>query len=232
MIHFENLHIGYKESIVRVNCSALQKGQSYALVGRNGSGKSTFLKTISGQLPPFSGSVSINGHFVNVLNQQQKSELLSFVPSRIPETSFMRVIDFVALGRTPYLNAIGRLTQHDRMITEKSLHQLGMDGYSNRYLHELSDGEKQLCAIARAVCQDTPVIILDEPTSFLDFKNRSMVIDLLKDIAATTQKCILFSTHEIHLLAEKKMPLLGIDSSGSLTLAEEVTLEVITRKFF
>ena len=232
MIHFENLHVGYRESIVRVACKELQRGTAYALVGRNGSGKSTFLKSVSGQLKPYSGAVYIDGAPVSMLNQQKRSELLSFVPSRIPETSYMTVFDFVALGRTPYLNAIGRLKDKDRALTQKSIAQLGLTSFSDRFLHELSDGEKQLCAIARAVCQDTPVIVLDEPTSFLDFRNRAMVIDLLHLIAETTQKCILFSTHEIHLLAEKKMPLLGIDHSGTLAIAEEVTVGAITRQFF
>ncbi len=232
MIHFENVHIGYRESIVNVQVHTLQKGTAYALIGKNGSGKSTFLKSVSGQLAPYSGTITVAGDQLSALHQQQLAELISFVPSRIPETSYMTVFDFVALGRTPYLNALGRLKDSDKEMITGSIQQLGLTSYSKRFLNELSDGEKQLCAIARAVCQDTPVILLDEPTSFLDFRNRSMVIDLLQHIAATSQKCILFSTHEIHLLAEKKMPILGINGSGILAFAEEVTIEALVRHFF
>lgn len=232
MIQFEHTHIGYDRALVKVQIEELAPEKAYALVGRNGSGKSTLLKTISGQISCQSGTIRIHGQSLAELSHQERAKLVAFVPSRVPEIQYLKAYDFIALGRTPYLNAFGRLHEQDKHAIQETIDLLGISQHAEKYLANLSDGEKQLCAIARALCQETPVIVLDEPTGFLDFRNRGMVIDLLNDLAVQSKKSILFSTHELHLLEEKKMPVIGITTDGWLAGAEEVNVESLLRRFF
>lgn len=228
MIEFNNVQIGYNQPLLSVAIDCLEKGKSYALIGPNGSGKSTFLKTITGQLPIIAGSISIEGKLALELNTLDRSKLISFVPSRFPEISNMTVFDFIGLGRTPYLNALGRLRETDVAVINSSIKQLEIERLSTKFIQELSDGEKQLCAIARAICQETPIIILDEPTSFLDYKNKLIVLNKLLELSAKLNKCVLFSSHDLEMVHKTTRNFLLINEKNkAIELKSEIDLEEI-----
>lgn len=200
MIRFENVVLGYNEPLLNVEIQSLEKGETYALIGANGSGKSTFLKSISGQLPTFSGSIFISEENTLNLSMLEKSRIVALVPSRFPEISMMKVDEFIGLGRTPYLNALGRLRSLDFEAIEEASNTLSIQHLLKKFVHQLSDGEKQLCGIARALCQDTSIILLDEPTSFLDYRNKMIVLEKINLLASQSQKCVIFSSHDLDLV--------------------------------
>jgi len=202
MIRFENVNIGYHEALLKVKFTELTRGHAYALIGENGSGKSTFLKTISGQISPFEGRLLINDLDSNGIVNKERSRLISFVPTQTAVISNISVFDFVGLGRTPYLNALGRFSKKDIEIIELAMSQLNISHLRQKMLNELSDGERQLSAIASAISQETPIILLDEPTSYLDYRNKLLVLEKVKDLAKTQNKCILFSTHDLDMVSE------------------------------
>lgn len=202
MIRFENVVLGYKEPLLKVEIQSLEKGEAYALIGANGSGKSTFLKSISGQLPTVSGNIFIAEENTLNLSMLEKSRIVAFVPSRFPEIPMMKVAEFIGLGRTPYLNALGRLRPEDIIAIEEAATTLTIQHLIHKYVHQLSDGEKQLCGIARALCQDTSIILLDEPTSFLDYRNKMVVLDKINLLATQSGKCIVYSSHDLDLVTE------------------------------
>ncbi len=158
MIQFEQVKIGYTAALAEISLSQLEKGKMYALIGSNGSGKSTFLRTICGRQKPVTGAIHINGKLVSQMNQNELAQTVAFVPSKFPEMDFMSVFDFIALGRTPYLNSIGRLSEEDLELVNQVIEQVQIQHLQTKRTNELSDGERQLCAIARALTQKTPII--------------------------------------------------------------------------
>ena len=200
MIRLEELTIGYGDRLlIEACCAEIRPGRLTALVGRNGTGKSTLLRTIAGLGTPLSGRIFIGGHPLNTLSPRELAEQVAFVTTERMRIADLRVKDLVALGRSPYTNWIGRLAKADRQIVEQSLLSVGLAGYEERTLDRLSDGECQRAMIARALAQQTPVILLDEPTSFLDMPNRYELCTLLRRLAHEQQKSILFSTHELDI---------------------------------
>lgn len=219
MIRFEGVHIGYSGSLLQVNFEALNAGQTYALIGENGSGKSTFLKTISGHIRPFKGEILINGTSISLLTKNQIAKKLAYVPTQTGVISSMNAFDFIGLGRTPYLNALGRLTQVDEQMIHAAMEVLNIGHLKSKMLDQLSDGERQLCAIASAICQETSIILLDEPTSFLDYKNKVIVLKQLNYLASEFGKCIIFSTHDLDLVAGQQGSVIyKSNSSNTLNL--------------
>lgn len=170
-----------------------------ALIGRNGSGKSTLLRTIAGIRRDYGGTVSVAGSDISSLSASRLATLLTFVSTDRPRIPAMRCRDIVAMGRAPYTNWFGRLSADDRRKIDSALDTVGMTGYADRTADTMSDGECQRLMIARALAQDTPVMLLDEPTSFLDLPARHQLCTLLADLARRLGKCILFSTHELDL---------------------------------
>jgi len=143
--------------------------------------------------------ISIDGKEIGKMNAEQLAKLISFVTTDRVRIANLRCIDVVAFGRAPYTNWIGKLQQKDQIIVERSLQLVGMQDYANRAMDHMSDGECQRIMIARALAQDTPIILLDEPTSFLDLPNRYELCSLLQKLAHEENKCILFSTHELDI---------------------------------
>ncbi len=211
MIRFQNAHIGYREVLLNIADLQLGRGQLYILAGRNGSGKSTLLKTIIGQQSLLTGELLINDLPVKTLNERQVAHELSFVRSTFPNVDFLKVEDYVALGRTPHTNALGRLHPNDYAQVDQAFAALEIEHLRNKFTTDLSDGERQLVAIARAVAQETGIILLDEPTAFLDYTNKSRVLELLKKICSEQNKCIVLSSHDIELSVESSSPFLVID---------------------
>ena len=193
----------------------LECGKMYALIGSNGSGKSTLLNTILGSLPILGGKLSINNRESSVLSKHDLAKTIAFVDSKFDGIEHLTVYDYVALGRTPYTNAIGRLTEEDRLIIDSSIEKLHLNQFKDRETSKLSDGERQLVSIARSICQTTPIILLDEPTAFLDYGNRKRLIAILTRLAKEENKCILFSTHDIDIcLEEDEINLLIVNQSS------------------
>ncbi|MEZ4779527.1 MAG: ABC transporter ATP-binding protein [Flavobacteriaceae bacterium] len=200
----ENLSIGYshkkEKTVVAAHLSfQLQKGELVGLVGANGIGKSTLLRTLTGIQKQISGSVSIFNKNISSYHPLDLASLLSVVLTEALTSKNLSVLEFVSLGRQPYTNWIGKLTSTDSEKIHWALETTDTQKIAQQKCFELSDGQMQRVAIARALAQDTPIIILDEPTTHLDLYHRASVLKLLKKLTQETQKTILFSTHEIDL---------------------------------
>lgn len=201
MIQLQNISLGYgTQHLLLDNVSAtFTCGTTTALIGRNGTGKSTLLRAIIGSEPLKHGSILVNNADIQQINPQQLSQLVAFVTTERIRIANLSCRDVVALGRAPYTNWIGRMQPEDEAIVMQSLEKVGMASYALRTMDKMSDGECQRVMIARALAQQTPVILLDEPTSFLDMPNRYALCRLLADLAHEENKCIIFSTHELDI---------------------------------
>lgn len=211
ILEVQNLGVGYtdKKKVIKIAediSFSLQKGELVSLVGANGIGKSTLLRTLTGMQPPLEGSIILNGQSIKSYSSFQLATQLSVVLTEPPATKNLSVREMISLGRQPYTNWIGQLSQKDKDAVDFALATSETSELADRKCFELSDGQMQRVAIARALAQDTPMMFLDEPTTHLDIYHRAYVLKLLKDLTQNTQKTILFSTHEIDLaiqLADK-----------------------------
>lgn len=200
MIQLEALTLGFGQQILLDHVSAnLNGGGLIALLGRNGSGKSTLLRATAGLGTIKSGRILLAGKDLAELQPEELARTVSFVTTEKVRIPNLKCRDVVALGRAPYTNWVGRLQPRDREIVAKSLALLDMSAYAERTMDQMSDGECQRIMIARALAQDTPIILLDEPTSFLDLPNRYELGISLQKLAHEQNKCILFSTHELDI---------------------------------
>jgi iron complex transport system ATP-binding protein len=211
MIEIRAGKIGYKKVLLEIQNLHLPSGSIYALIGANGAGKSTLLNTLTGKTKLLEGEISIAERNLNTVSERERSRLIAFVESSFSGVQYLRLEAYVLLGRSPYTDAFGRNSKEDMRIATEAISLFGLDKYHNTDTSELSDGERQLAAIARAIAQDTPIILLDEPTAFLDYGNRKRLINELKKIALEKNKCILFSTHDIDLCIEEMIPVVLID---------------------
>ncbi|MBP3537697.1 MAG: ABC transporter ATP-binding protein [Muribaculaceae bacterium] len=200
MTELRDFSIGYRENrlLERVNAS-LDSGCLTALIGRNGSGKSTLLRALAGINTRYTGDIIIGGRNLRKMRPQELARTVAFVNTERTRISNLRCEDVVALGRAPYTNWIGHLQDVDRDIVARSLEAVGMSAFARRSMDTMSDGECQRIMIARALAQDTPVMLLDEPTSFLDLPNRYELVALLARLAREQDKCVVFSTHELDI---------------------------------
>ena len=201
MIQLQNISLGYdtKHLLLDTVSTTFTCGTTTALIGRNGTGKSTLLRAIIGSESLMQGSILINGTAIQQIAPQQLAQLVAFVTTERIRIANLSCRDVVALGRAPYTNWIGRMQPEDEAIVMQSLEKVGMASYALRTMDKMSDGECQRVMIARALAQQTPVILLDEPTSFLDMPNRYDLCRLLADLAHEENKCIIFSTHELDI---------------------------------
>ena len=199
-----NLSIGYltkKEKIViasNLNLN-LQAGKLISLVGANGIGKSTLLRTLCGIQKPISGTVFLNEKHIQSFEPLTLAQNLSLVLTEKLPPSNLTVFELIALGRQPYTNWLGKLSEGDFEKVNQAILLTQIEHLSNKKHFEISDGQLQKVLIARALAQDTPLIILDEPTTHLDLLHKVSVFKLLKKLSQETNKCILFSTHDIDL---------------------------------
>lgn len=204
MILLKDFSIGFADKPLLEKVSTVfEKGKLTALIGRNGSGKSTLMKAISGIIENYSGEILIDDNNIKEIPQNFLAFKMAFVNTRRPFGNRIKCWDLVALGRSPHTSWHGKLSDKDKEIAEKALSMVGMTGYRDRYIQTLSDGECQKIMIARAIAQDTPIIILDEPTSFLDLPTRYEIVGLLKNLTTDQGKTIIFSTHELDIALEK-----------------------------
>lgn len=198
------LDIGYrtktKTSVIASNISLdLQQGKLITLIGANGIGKSTLLRTITGIQQPLSGSVLLDNQPIYNYMPLILAQKLSVVLTEKLPPSNLTVFELVALGRQPYTNWIGKLTDEDTDKIKEAISLTQIEALVEKKHYEISDGQLQKVLIARALAQDTPLIILDEPTTHLDLLHKVTLFRLLKKLTLETKKCILFSTHDIDL---------------------------------
>lgn len=200
MIQLKNFSIGYGSRMLLYKVdTSFGKGRLTALIGRNGTGKSTLLRVIAGLNHHYSGEILLKGKSISDMSPQEMAKTLAFVTTERTRIPNLRCEDVVAIGRAPYTNWIGRMQEIDCEIVAKSLASVRMSEYADRTMDTMSDGECQRVMIARALAQDTPTILLDEPTSFLDMPNRYELVSLLRRLAHEEDKCVLFSTHELDI---------------------------------
>lgn len=193
-----NLDIGYPHRLIipSINASVF-RGEFVAVIGHNGTGKSTLLRTLAGLRKKLGGEVRINGTDTSEMSRREFACMVGYVSTEQVNAPDMKVYDLVALGRFAYTNWMGNITGEDKRIIFDSIGKVGLSGQVYRNLGELSDGEKQRAMIARVLAQDTSLLIMDEPTAFLDIKNRHEIIHLLKTLASSGEKTVILSTHDL-----------------------------------
>lgn len=200
----ENLSIGYASkkanTIVTSHINmALQKGQLVGLVGANGIGKSTLLRTLTNVQDKLSGNVLLKGENLETYSNTDLAKTMSLVLTEKIASKNLSVFELVALGRQPYTNWVGNLSANDLEVVNRALNQTNIEALKDKKCFELSDGQLQKVMIARALAQDTDLIILDEPTTHLDMYHKAYILKLLQKLVKETHKTILFSSHEIDL---------------------------------
>jgi len=181
---------------------SITKGEMVGLVGTNGIGKSTLLRTLAGMQPSLKGDILINNISLNKYTSLQLANKLSIVLTEAPASKTLSVLELISLGRQPYTNWVGKLSERDKEIIQKALKATETETLAHRKCYELSDGQLQRVMIARALAQDTPLVLLDEPTTHLDMYHRAYILKLLKRLTKETGKTILFSSHEIDLVIQ------------------------------
>ena len=192
-ISTNNLTIGYNNLVVQRDLNfELHPGEMVCMLGPNGCGKSTLLRTLAGLQPAIGGTFTISNSLTDV------SQIALVLTERLSIEN-TTVHDVVAMGRYPYTSFLGGLSGRDEQIIEQSLSNVGLSGCSHTFFNDHSDGEKQRVLIAKALTQETPIILLDEPTAHLDLPNRIRILQMLRRVAREQGKTILISTHELDL---------------------------------
>lgn len=199
-----NLSIGYQSKkgnhTIAENLNlTFKEGKLISLVGANGIGKSTLLRTVTGIQKPLAGTVTLNEKDIHHYEPLALAQNLSLVLTEKLPPSNLTVFELIALGRQPYTNWLGKLSTDDLEKINQAIALTHIEHLIDKKHHEISDGQLQIVLIARALAQDTPLIILDEPTTHLDLFHKVSVFKLLKKLSQETNKCILFSTHDIDL---------------------------------
>lgn len=238
-IYLKNLAIGYQNNnkhpkviLKDINLKA-SAGEMIALVGGNGIGKSTLLKTLIKFQPYISGSIHINQKEITELKPKEIAQIMSIVSTDKIQVNNMTIFDLVAYGRFPYTGWMGNLTQQDKILINKSIEKVGINHLSHRFITEISDGEKQRALIARALAQDTPIILLDEPTAFLDVSNKYEIFHLLQTLAKEKNKTIIMSTHDLNIALSEVDKLWIITQNGYFEGApEDAVLEDQLNRLF
>ena len=219
ILSVENLSVGYqcksKRTIIaeKINLE-LEEGKLISLIGANGIGKSTLLRTLSGLQKPLSGTVYLNGKDIQKFEASTLAQNLSLVLTEKLPSSNLSVFELIALGRQPYTNWIGKQTEEDLEKINLAIRLTNIEHLKDKKHFEISDGQMQKVLIARALAQDTSLIILDEPTTHLDLVHKISVFKLLKKLALETNKCILFSTHDIDLAIQLSDEMVVMTENG------------------
>lgn len=199
-LKISNLSIGYKSKKIASDLNAkLESGKLTCLVGRNGVGKSTLLRTLAGFQPSLGGEMMLGDRSLAGMDIKQKARHISVVLTGRPDLQQMTVYDIVSMGRSPYTDMWGKMRDEDSAIVEACIRQVGIESLASRNIETLSDGECQKVMIAKALAQQTPIILLDEPTAFLDYPSKAETMRLLKQIAIDSHAALLLSTHDMEM---------------------------------
>jgi iron complex transport system ATP-binding protein len=205
ILEINNLSIGYilskrnnRTLFSNINLNA-KNGELIALVGSNGIGKSTLLKNIANLHEFLAGNIYISGKSIHSYSRRDFAKNISFVSTETVNTNNLTAKDIISLGRFPHTNWLGKLSQNDKKIINRSIELLGILELVQKNINELSDGERQKVMIARSLAQDTKIIILDEPTAFLDIPNKNEIVHILNELSKKENKTIIFSTHDLNI---------------------------------
>jgi iron complex transport system ATP-binding protein len=199
LINIENLNIGYKNPLTTdINLSA-GKGELICIVGKNGIGKSTLLNTLAGIISPLSGKIYYNSTNFSSLSISKRSQLISYVPSKMGYLSNLNVYELVSMGRSPFTNIFDKKTSEDLNIINDSISSFGLEHLVDKPLYAISDGERQRAMICRAFAQRTPIIFLDEPSAFLDYPSKHKLMKDLSALSKENEKTIIFSSHDLDI---------------------------------
>lgn len=232
VLETKDLRIGYgrrgSEKVVAGHLDlVLNRGELLGLLGPNGSGKSTLIRTLAGMQAPLGGQIRLGGEELSRLNLKELAKRVSTVLTDRITIGNLSVYSMIAFGRSPYTGMLGRLGDKDREVVRWAIEATGLETFVNRDIARLSDGERQKVMIARALAQDTPVILLDEPTAHLDLPNRVEIIRLLRKLAHETHKTILMSTHELDLAlkASDQVWLMNMEEGIATGVPEDLVLD-------
>jgi len=202
ILSLDALKIGYvsgkKENILLPPLNArADRGELIAVIGRNGIGKSTLLRTLIGLQQPLGGEIYYNGKNIKDYSRIDLAQKVGYISTEIVRVSNMSVYDLVALGRFPHTNWIGKIEMKDHEVIMDAIEKTSMGPFSRKYISELSDGERQKAMIARILAQDTGIMIMDEPTAFLDIAGKYEILHLMHMLSSKSGKTIIFSTHDL-----------------------------------
>jgi iron complex transport system ATP-binding protein len=201
LLELQQLSVSYGERLVlREITFDIQPGEVLALIGPNGAGKTTLIKTLSGVLKPRTGAARVFGQDLYQISTTQRAHLLAVVPQARNLPAAFTVWETVLIGRTPYLGWLGQPRPQDIERTRWALARTGTLEFAERPLGKLSGGEQQLVLLARALAQDTPVLLLDEPTAHLDLRHQSVILELVRDLAHEHRLAVLMVLHDLNLV--------------------------------
>ena len=197
----EALCVGYGEKTVvsGINFTA-EAGKLLCLIGPNGAGKSTLLKTLLRAIPPTGGNITLAGKNLRDYRERELARLTAAVLTGRPEPELMRCGELVAAGRYPYTGRLGILTEADRRVVRESMEKVGVTALAELDFARISDGQRQRVLLARALCQEPRLLILDEPTSFLDIRHKLEFLQVLRDLAREREIAVVMSMHELELV--------------------------------
>lgn len=234
-LKLDNVTVGFGNApIVSHITLELGKGEILTLIGPNGAGKSTILKTVTQNLKPLKGTIYLDGNDLAKVTNREKAKQMSVVLTERIRTELMTCREVVALGRYPYTNFFGRLTEKDEKKVDESLALVNAQELSKTPFDRISDGQRQRILLAKAICQEPEIIVLDEPTSFLDIKHKMELLFLLKKLTREKGTTILMSLHEIELAAKVSDKLACVKNNQILRIGtgrDILTKECITKVY-
>jgi iron complex transport system ATP-binding protein len=196
------LAVGYRNgkrvtAVMKGLSLCARRGELVALIGRNGTGKSTLLRTLAGIQQPLGGEILLDGSTLGEIGSSRLPRVVSFVSTEPVALRNIKVREVVALGRFPYTNWIGTLTAADEEAVDAALEATGVAELAGRSIDSISDGEKQRTLVARSLAQDTGLLVMDEPTAFVDLPSRYGIVSLLRRLTREKGKCVIYSTHDL-----------------------------------
>lgn len=215
VLNLSNLSIGFNRTLFEKINGNISSGSITALMGVNGVGKSCLLKTIANLIPALSGRLLIHGKELRAYSALEFSQQVSLVLTEKIQVDFLRVDELIYLGRSPYTNWMGKLKETDLEVVDQVMKQIGITNLADCFFNELSDGQKQKVLIARALAQKPTLLILDEPTTYLDIPSKIELIKILKNISSENNVAVIMSTHDLDLIEKHvdQIWLMGNDRS-------------------
>lgn len=238
-IELKSLTIGYADKkvtkiVAEKITSSINSGELTCLLGTNGIGKSTLLRTLSAFQTKLSGEIYILGKKISTYSEKQFSNLVSVVLTEKFEVKNMTARELIAVGRSPYTGFWGKLSVEDERVIDNTISLVKIENLTQRMIHTLSDGERQKVMIAKALAQETPIILLDEPTAFLDFPSKVEIMQLLHQLSRKTNKTIFLSTHDLELALQigDKIWLMERESDIRIGTPEDLSLNGSLSQFF
>lgn len=216
-VETEDLSVGYHGKVLLSDIALkVKKGEILVLIGPNGAGKSTIIKNIIKEMNPIGGNIYVNGRKIGDFTSKEYAKTMSVVLTEKINTEMMTCRDVVAMGRYPYTNYFGKLTKEDEVIVNESLEKVSAMDIADKDFSQISDGQRQRIMLARAICQKPEVIVLDEPTSFLDIRHKIELLDILQEMAVKDNVAVIVSLHEIELAAKIADYVMCVGADGNI----------------